>query len=327
MGNERQALVTGASGFIGSHLAENLRRAEWSVRCLLRETSSRQRLPREGVEVVIGELADRDSLKNALKEVTTVFHLAGRIRARSRREFFSTNLEGTKNLLEAARETGGIKRFIYVSSLSAAGPSLDGHPRREEEEAQPVSYYGESKLAAEREVRSSQEDFPVTILRPAAVYGPGDRETLQLIKMAGRGWKFQPGGPGSSFSSIHVKDIVEGIILAAGRPGEKSATYFLADGNAYDWEETFDLLKAFLGEKACSLKIPWTAGRTGIRLVAELFPRSPAAFYLDKIREMNHKYWVCDISRAREELGFTPRYDLSRGLKETVEWYRTAGWL
>jgi len=92
-------------------------------------------------------------------------------------------------------------------------------------------------------------------------------------------------------------------------------------------QETFDLLKAFLGEKACSLKIPWTAGRTGIRLVAELFPRSPAAFYLDKIREMNHKYWVCDISRAREELGFTPRYDLSRGLKETVEWYRTAGWL
>jgi len=327
MGDEERALVTGASGFIGSHLAGSLRRNGWSVRCLVRKTSSRERLPREGMETAIGELADRASLRSALNGITTIFHLAGRVRAAGRREFFAANLEGTRNLLQAARETGGVRRFIYVSSLSAAGPSPDGRPLREEEEGRPVSFYGESKLAAEREARLFRDDFTVTILRPAAVYGPGDRETLQLIRLAARGWKFQPGGREATFSSIHVRDVVAGIILAAGRAGKNPATYFLADGNTYSWEETSRLLREILGKKACFVRVPWTAGSAAIRIAAGIFPRSPAAFYLDKIREMSHKYWVCDISRARRELGFSPRYDLPLGLKETIEWYRTAGWL
>lgn len=327
MGNEKQALVTGGSGFIGSHLLDKLRRADWSVRCLIRETSSRRRLPREGVELAIGDLDDRDSLKEHLKGITTVFHLAGRIRARSREGFFRTNREGTVNLLEASRQAGSVKRFIYVSSLSAAGPSPDGHPLREEETARPVSFYGESKLAAEEETRRFQRNFSITILRPAAVYGPGDRETLQVVKMAERGLMFQPGGPGFTFSSLHVADLVDGIVLAAGRPDETPAAYFLADGNLYVWEETFTLLKSLLGKGSRSLKIPWAAGRNALRLAAGICPRSTAAFYLDKIREMNHKYWVCDISRARAELGFSPRHDIETGLRETIRWYREAGWL
>jgi len=327
MGIQRQALVTGASGFIGSHLAEKLRQEGWAVRCLVRESSSRDRLPREGVELAIGDLDDRDSLNKLLNGIKTVFHLAGRVRARSREEFFRANREGTRNLLEAARDAGSVERFIYVSSLSAAGPSPDGHPLREEETARPVSFYGESKLAAEQETRRFEKDFPVTILRPAAVYGPGDRETLQVVKLAGRGWQFQPGGPGFSFSALHVADVVEGIIRAAGEPAERSSVYFLADGNAYAWEETFNLMKAILGRRACSRNIPWAAGKTWLRLAARIFARPPAAFYLDKIREMSHKYWVCDISRARAGLGFAPRYNLETGLRETIEWYRKAGWL
>ncbi len=327
MENKRQALVTGASGFIGSHLAEALRGAGWSVRCLIRETSSRERLPGEGVELAIGDLTDFASLKTALTGVKTVFHLAGRVRASRREEFFRANRGGTKNLLQAAREVGGVERFVYVSSLSAAGPSPDGHLLREEEEARPVSFYGESKLAAEREALRYREDFAVRILRPAAVYGPGDRDTLEVVKMAQRGWRFQPGGPEYSFSSLHVDDVIDGILRAVEKPGGEPEVYFLADGNSHTWEETFTLLKEILGRKACRWKIPWTAGQAGLRLAAGLFPRSPAAFYLDKLREMNHKYWVCDIGRAREELGFSPRYDLSRGLRETIEWYQAAGWL
>lgn len=327
MGDENRALVTGASGFIGSHLAGILRDRGWRIRCLLRATSSRERLPREGVEVTVGELGDRASLRDALAGVDTVFHLAGRVRGRSRGEFLAANLEGTRNLLEAAREAGGVSRFIYVSSLSAAGPSPNGLPRREEDPTRPVSLYGESKLAAEEEVRRFRDSFAVTILRPAAVYGPGDRETLQLIRMAGRGWRFQPGGAGSTFSAIHVRDVVEGIILAAGRSGGEPSTFFLADGKIHSWEETFGLLRDNLGRRACALRIPWTAGKVGIKLAAGLFPRSLAAFYLDKVREMSHKYWVCDISRARDELGFSPRYDLTVGLQETIKWYREAGWL
>ncbi len=327
MGEEKLALITGASGFIGSHLAGSLRSRGWQVRCLLRAASSRERLPREGVEVAIGELGDRASLRDALEGMDTVFHLAGRVRGRSRREFLAANLEGTGNLLEAARETRQVKRFIFVSSLSAAGPSPDGRPRREEEAPHPVSLYGESKLAAEEEAGRFRDSFAVTILRPAAVYGPGDRETLQLIRMAGRGWRFQPGGRGSTFSAVHVRDVVEGILLAAARTGEEPATYFLADGNVYTWEDTFDLLRDNLGKRTGRFKVPWTAGSAAIRFVAGLLPRSPAAFYLDKVREMSHKYWVCDITRARTELGFSPRYQLPEGLRKTIEWYREAGWL
>ncbi len=327
MGNEKQALVTGASGFIGSHLVETLRREGWSVRCLIRRSSSRKMLPHQGVELAFGELENRDSLSRALRGITTVFHLAGRVSARRRRDFFEVNLEGTKNLLTAARTEGGLKRFIYASSLSAAGPSPDGHPRRETEEARPVSYYGESKLAAEGEVLRAGVHFPVTILRPAAVYGPGDQATLQLIRMAARGWRFQPGGADSTFSAIHVGDVVAGMILAAGEPETRSATYYLADGRVYSWGETFTLLQSLLGRKTGGRRIPWASGRAAVRLAAAVCPLSPAAFYLDKIREMDHKYWVCDISQAREALGFSPRYDLPRGLQETIEWYRTAGWL
>ncbi len=327
MTNKQQALVTGASGFIGSHLAQALRGAGWSVRCLIRETSSRERLPREGVELAIGDLADPDSLKQPLTGVKTVFHLAGRVRASSREEFFRANRGGTKNLLQAAREAGEVEHFVYVSSLSAAGPSPDGHLLREDEEPRPVSFYGESKLAGERETLRCRDDFAVTILRPAAVYGPGDRDTLEVVEMAKRGWRFQPGGAGFSFSSLHVDDVIDGILRAAGRPDGEPAVYFLADGNIYTWEETFALLKEILGRGACRWKIPWTTGNAGIRLAAGIFPRSPAAFYLDKLREMSHKYWVCDIGRARAELGFSPRYELNRGLVETIEWYRAAGWL
>ena len=327
MANRQQALVTGASGFIGSHLVRALRGAGWSVRCLIRETSSRERLPREGVELAIGNLADIASLKQALTGVKTVFHLAGRVRASSRDEFFLANRGGTKNLLQAARESGGVESFVYVSSLSAAGPSPDGHLLREDEEPRPVSFYGESKLAAEREALRCREDFAVTILRPAAVYGPGDRDSLEVVKMAQRGWRFQPGGAGFTFSSLHVDDVTDSILRAAGRAGGEPAVYFLADGNSYTWEETFAILREILGERACRRKIPWAAGNSVLRLAAGLFPRSPAAFYLDKLREMSHKYWVCDIGRARAELGFSPRYDFSRGLRETIEWYREAGWL
>jgi nucleoside-diphosphate-sugar epimerase len=327
MGNRGQALITGASGFIGSHLARKLSQDGWSIRCLIRESSSRDRLPREGVELLVGDMGDRGSLDRSLKGVTTVFHLAGQIRARSRQEFFRANREGTKNLLKAARRAGTVERFIFVSSLSAAGPSPDGHPLREDEPPRPVSLYGESKLAAEMEALKFARDFTITILRPAAVYGPGDRETLQVIKLVNRGLKFQPGGPGFKFSSLHVADAVEGIRLAAERSPGKPAVYFLSDGNYYRWEETLDLLKNILRKKFPSLKIPWSVGKTWLSLAGKVFPRSEAAFYLDKVREMSHKYWLCDTGRIQSELRFAPGHDLKTGLRETIAWYRTAGWL
>ncbi|MDP8214918.1 MAG: NAD(P)-dependent oxidoreductase [Candidatus Euphemobacter frigidus] len=328
MNKRLKCLVTGGSGFIGSHLVEALLRSGWEVRCLLRKTSSRQFLPREGIEYVMGDLDDRVSLARSLEGITTVFHLAGSIKGRDKEAFFRTNWQGTKHLLEAAREkSGSIDRFIYISSLSAAGPSPDGHLLSEDETAHPVSYYGESKLAAEQEAAGYARDFPVVVLRPAAVYGPRDAETLRVIKLARWGVRIQPGRHDNIFSAVYVTDLTRAILLAAERPMTGFRTYFVGDGKVYRWGEIFRILSGILGKGSLALPLPWSISAAAVRAVARLVPRSTAGFYLDKIREMSHNYWVCNIDRARNELGFKPEFDLKGGLENTIAWYREQRWL
>jgi len=326
--NHRTALVTGGTGFIGSHLIESLIQDGWKVRCLIRETSSRRFLGHDGLELSIGTLGDKDSLKRSLIGVNTVFHLAGRINGKNREDFFKTNQQGTRNLLEAAKESAErLNQFILVSSLSAAGPSPDGHLLNEDETARPVSIYGESKLAAEREAEQFIDDFPITILRPPAVYGPRDTETLRLIKLAGYILRFIPGGDKNIFSALHVADMVDALLLASRSSDRRFRIYFIGDGKEYTWREAFSIIRSALGKSSFSVTIPRGPSLSVIKILARIFPRSPAGFYLDKINEMNHKYWVCNTGRAQVELGFTPRYDLKEGLQETIRWYRTEGWL
>lgn len=326
--NTRSALVTGGTGFIGSHLVNSLLHDGWKVRCLVRETSSRRFLPRKGEELITGTLSNKRSLENCLEGISTIFHLAGRIKGKTKEELFVTNTEGTVNLLEAARrKAADLEHFILVSSLAAAGPSPDGHLIVEEETPHPVSFYGESKLAAEREAERFNKYFSVTILRPAAVYGPRDTETLQLIKLAGSGLRFIPGGENNIFSAIHVSDLVKALLLASRKSNQKTRIYFIGDGNEYHWREAFSFIREGLGKSNFSLTIPWGPARASINLLVRLFPQSAAGIYLDKINEMNHKYWVCSINRAKEELGFKPQYDLKLGLRDTIRWYLSEGWL
>lgn len=328
MAKNLKALVTGGSGFIGSHLVEALLREGWDVRCLVRKTSSLQFLPRGKVELVIGDLDNKSSLTECLPGVDAVFHLAGRIKGLSRKDYFHTNWLGTKNLLEAARTTpASLQTFIYVSSLSAAGPSPDGHLLTEDEKPRPVSHYGESKLAAEREVARFTDCSPVVVVRPVAVYGPREREILRLLKLARRGIRFQMGRKDNFFCAVHVSDVVQAIILAAQKRAPGLKTYFVGDGRVYSWEQTFDILLSILGKKSAHLTLPWGLSRATMRFWSSLFPRSSGAFYLDKMKEMSHKYWVCDISRAQKELSFAPQFDLNTGLKETIRWYKEEGWL
>lgn len=326
--SNRKALVTGGTGFIGSHLVKSLLKEGWAVRCLVRETSSRRFLPRDGLEFSTGTLSNKKSLEKSLAGITTVFHLAGMIKGKTREELFDTNRQGTRNLLEAARQSAdSLDQFILVSSLAAAGPSPDGHLLNEDEIARPVSFYGESKLAAEREAERFSNDLPITIFRPPAVYGPRDTETLRLIKLAGSGLRFIPGGAENIFSTIHVTDLVNALLLASRRSDRRLRVYFIGDGKEHHWRETFSIIRESLGKSTFSITIPWGPARATIKILARLFPRSAAGFYLDKINEMNHNYWVCSITRAQDELGFKPQYDLKEGLLATIRWYRTEGWL
>ncbi len=328
MADRPTALVTGGTGFIGSHLVERLLREGFRVRCLVRETSSLAFLPREGVELKTGDLSDAPSLRQAVAGAELIFHLAGSVKAGSREGFFRVNAEGTRRLLQAAAEASPPPAaFVYLSSLSAAGPSPDGRLLTEEDEPRPVSLYGESKLAAERAAAGFAGRFPLTVIRPPAVYGPREKEIYRFLAAAGRGLRISVSWEDRLFSLIHVADLVEAILLAARTPGRGIRTYFVCDGAVHSWDRSLRMVAELLGRRTVPLRLPWSLLWTLARSAGALFPASPPAFYVDKIREMAQKCWLCSAEKARRELGFTPRFPLKEGMAETIRWYRDNGWL
>src|SRR5512143_719814 len=183
-----KALLTGASGFIGSHLADALLAHGYSVRVLLRRSSSLEWLEDQRLERVYGDLFDKEALRMAVSDVDYVYHLAGLTKAKKREEYFRANHLGTKNLLEAVQEKAPrLQRFVHVSSQAAVGPSPTVAPIDETAPAKPITSYGQSKWAAEQECRQFSRHLPVTIVRPPAVFGPRDRDILEFFRSASRG--------------------------------------------------------------------------------------------------------------------------------------------
>lgn len=207
------ALVTGASGFVGSHLVDALVEEGWRVRCLVRTTSRLRWLPRARVELAHGALNDPPALRAALEEARVIFHLAGLTSATSPARYAAVNVEGTRALVAAMRERAPGALLVHCSSLAAAGPSLDGRPLSESDPPRPIGPYGESKLAAERLVASSGLDH--VIVRPPAVYGPRDADILAVFRLAARGLALRLGPRGQRLSLVHVRDLAHGLIDAA----------------------------------------------------------------------------------------------------------------
>ena len=184
-----RVLVTGGTGFIGVHLVAELVARGWQVRCLVRTTSDRRPLSPYDVEYVVGSLTDPMAMQHAVKDVTYLFHLAGVTKARVTSDYDRINHVGTRALLEACLASNpGLKAFVYISSIAAAGPSVPGHPRTENDAPQPVGPYGQSKLCAEQAVLASRDRLPVIVLRPSAIYGPYDTDFLSLFRAVKRGW-------------------------------------------------------------------------------------------------------------------------------------------
>nr|MDP9115378.1 sugar nucleotide-binding protein [Acidobacteriota bacterium] len=215
-------------------------------------------------------------------------------------------------------------RMVHVSSLAAMGPSLDGTPVREDDEARPVTHYGKSKLEGERNVRRLVPD--AVIVRPPVVYGPRDRDVFQILKPLSRGLAVQIGGGERWFNAIYVGDLVEGLIAAA---TASSRTYFLANSTPVSWGELRDSAARIMGGSARVLRVPagiaYMAG-----LGAEVWARltgTPGIVSRDKVTEALCPYWTCDTRRAAAEMGFEARTSLDAGLALTLQWYREAGWL
>lgn len=329
-GCERQVLVTGGTGFVGSHLVERLLLNGYSVTCLVRDLRNLRWL--EGMEVKLtqGDCTQPESLAAAVQGISHVFHCAGLTKAIRSRDYYLVNHLGTKNLLAACvRHNPGIEKFILVSSQAAAGPSLDGSPVDDGKTPHPVSDYGRSKLLAEDEARLFKDRLPVVILRPTVVYGPRDVDVFELFRWSSRGLTLEMTGGERYLNLCYVEDLVTALVLSAERVTKSGSTYFVAENRSYAFSEFRALLLSTGGLKARAIKLPYGAAYLlGLASeVGSLFTRKPALANRQKVREAVQRYWLCDVGKIENELGFRAEYSLQKGLELTWQWYRKNQWL
>jgi len=322
-------LVTGATGFIGSHVVEALLRCGESVRCLVRSPDRPGWLEGLDIETVVGDCTQPRTLTGALQGVDRVIHIAGATFSPSRSAFFRANAEGTRNLVDACLAAGGIDSFVLISSQAAAGPGSRRHPVRETDPPRPLTAYGESKLAAERYCQSVADRLPVRILRPAAVYGPRDRAFLPVFRLAKRGILLELGFGKRELSLCFVEDLARAIVGVTDSQLDSGSVYFMADSEPYAWDSVQKRLCAHWGVTGHHIIIPGivlkTAGVVGQAYA--MLTGGTIAINRARAAELLEKHWVCDSTAARRDLEFPPGSNLENGLCNTVRWYEQNNWL
>jgi nucleoside-diphosphate-sugar epimerase len=325
-------LVTGGSGFLGSHVVEQLARAGRPVRALVRQSSDTRFLRSlPNVELAEGAVDDLASVKRAMAGVTGVVHVAGLVKARSGDEFMRVNRGGTENVLDAAlTERATARRFVLVSSLAALRPSdASGTPVPEDAEPRPVTDYGKSKLAAERAVLAKKAELSVVIVRPPAIYGPRDKEILAFFKSIKLGILPLLGSTQNKLSMIYGSDCAAACIAALDRDVPSGSAYHVDDGSVHTLEELIVLAETAMGKRAkLRFHLPRRLVETAA-LGAELYGRATNRAVMltrDKLNEL-FEQWVCDGARARRELDWRPEVSFEVGVQRTMAFYREAGWL
>ncbi len=326
MVDERMVLVTGANGFVGSHLVDRLLASGRRVRALVRRSSDLKYVA-YGVEFVRGDITDPHCLPAALEGVFAVYHVAGLVASHRNASYFEVNEGGTGNLLRACLKSApDLDRFVLVSSLAAAGPSREGVPVKETDRPRPVSVYGRSKLAGERVALAFRDHLPVTIVRPPIVYGPREADLFTFFEMIESG--FAPVFPKQKFySMVHVSDLVAGIEMARESEATVGRTYHLASASAASLDGLFGAISRALGKTPRRIPVPEPVLRLLGGPVDTVLPAlgvrtRPVA---DKVREMLPDYWVADTAAAHRDFGFRTRVSLEDGIRDTVRSYRSEG--
>jgi nucleoside-diphosphate-sugar epimerase len=325
-------LLTGASGFLGSHIAEQLTQAGRTVRVLVRKSSDTSFLKTlENVEYCEGAIDDVASLERAVAGVEAVIHSAGLVRARSAEEFMLVNAVGTERLASAAlKHAKDLRRFVLVSSQAAGGPSdAYGTPVKAGCVPRPVTHYGRSKLAAEQALTQHVDHLPSVILRPSAVYGPRDKEVLVFFKSIAKGVLPLTNPVHQKLSMVHGADCAAACIRAIDADVPSGSVYYVSDGEIHTFGELIELTETALRRRAMvRVPLPQRLVRAAA-LASELYGRATdraMMFTRDKCNEL-FEQWVCDSTETRKALGWEPRISFAEGVKQTAEWYKKMGWL
>jgi nucleoside-diphosphate-sugar epimerase len=297
------------------------------VRCLLRKAGDLKWLKNLPIEITLGDCSDKTSLREAVKGVDQVFHLAGITKAVKEKTFFETNAFGTKNLILACcQHNPHIQKFLYLSSQAAAGPCQNGNKKRESDPCKPVSPYGQSKRLGEELALAHSQELPLVILRPPGVYGPRDKDFYALFKWVSR--RINPCFSGQ-INLCYVQDVVQAILLAAESRTISGEIFFVSDGTDYHMEEIGDTLAQTMGVTPLSIPIPkwFIFGVASFSEYLSLISGRPPRISRGMAEQIIQEDWTCDITKAKTLLGFRPQFQLLQGARLTFHWYKKQKWL
>ena len=324
-----RVLVTGGSGFLGSWVCELLSERGDDVRALVRRTSNTKHLKTLArVELAEGTVEDARSVDEAARGIDAIIHCAGLVKARDEDELSRVNVEGSRNVLNAAKKHGA-KRFVHVSSLEASGPSRDGKPVARDQE-RPVTAYGRSKLASEKAVLASKDDVHVVVLRPGAIYGPRDAEILDAFKSVKRGLMPTIAGGHALGSFVWGPDCAAACLRAIEADVPSGSTYFVDDGGpAVSQREFLEMIEDALGRRALvRMSLPKGLLKT-VALGVEAYGKASgkAVMLTREKADMLLQHFVCESSATQKDLGWKPEVPLREGVRRAVSWYRENRWL
>jgi len=320
----KNVLITGATGFVGGHLAERLRSQGATVTALVRDPARGRFLQSLGVRLLHGELDGGPKLPD---DLDAVFHLAGMTRAIRTGDYYSVNQKSTASLLSCIVGQGLRPRFVFLSTIAAAGPSPTGCALREEDPPRPVSDYGRSKLFGENEVIGRKSDLPVSVVRVGPVYGPRDSGFLDYFKFVRRGLLVSFGRKSRPMSVCYIDDLIEGLLGAAAPSAGSGEVFHVGDPVPCTFEDIGRIAARILNVKVRRVILPLPVIRTAVFFTEAVRPitRKPGIANRDKYKEYKQAAWVFDISKAKARLGYTSKFGLEEGLERTIAWYRETG--
>ena len=306
----RTIALTGATGFIGSILVRRLINAGCEIRALVRPTSKPNRHIGSGLHWIEGNLDDLDSLRRLVQHADIIVHCAGAVRGNSQKQFNQINVEGVARLVHAAVEQHPLPRFLLISSLAAREPQL--------------SPYAASKLQGEETLAAASGDMFWAALRPSAVYGPGDREVLPLIRWINRGIAPMLGSKDARFSLLYVEDLVEAVRCWVEQGGQSKGVFEIHDGHpqGYSMQDVIEVAGRLNPRRVLRLKVPlfFLKSVAVLNLAIAKVVGYNAMLSPGKVRELRHPNWACDNTQLSREIGWKPRVALEEGLRRTLMW-------
>ena len=323
-------LVTGANGFIGSHLVDKLLASGSRVHGLVRESSNLKWLDASKVNLHKVDLSQTDFVVPSLEDFDYIFHCAGLTKAKSRSDYFQVNAIACSNFYEQCLKRGSrIKGIVHLSSLAATGPNSRGSHVDETSPCRPVTFYGQSKLAGEEIALKYSHSLPITVIRPPVVYGPREENFFTFLKLVQKGWGLQIGSAGKELSLIYVSDLTRAMLKASCSPKKKGSIFFVTDSHIYAWKQIAEECAKIMNVKVKTLKVP-EAFLTPVAIFFEVlaqFSSKPALFDRQRMIDIRQSSWSASPENFYRVFEFQPQYKLSQGLNETINWYLQEGWL